>query len=67
MTTSRQCLYKNLLNKYLSLGGEVLFDHEVSNINLIDPSISFSNGNSINVNHIAACDGIKSKCRSSNI
>ena len=65
VTTSRQCLYKNLLNKYLSLGGEVLFDHEVSNINLIDSSISFSNGNSINVNHIAACDGIKSKCRSS--
>ena len=65
VTTSRQCLYKNLLNKYLSLGGEVLFDHEVSNINLIDPSISFSNGNSFNVNHIAACDGIKSKYRSS--
>ena len=42
VTTSRQCLYKNLLNKYHSLGGEVLFDHEVSNINLIDPSISFS-------------------------
>ena len=64
VTTSRQCLYKNLLNKYLSLGGEVLFDHEVSGINLIDPSISFTNGNSFNVNHIAACDGIKSKCRS---
>ena len=64
VTTSRQCLYKNLLNKYLALGGEILFDHEVSGINLIDPSISFTNGNSFNVNHIAACDGIKSKCRS---
>ena len=64
VTTSRQCLYKNLLNKYLSLGGEVLFDHEVSNINLIDSNISFTNNKSFNVNHIAACDGIKSKCRS---
>ncbi|MDA7735072.1 FAD-dependent monooxygenase [Gammaproteobacteria bacterium] len=64
VTTSRQCLYKNLLNKYLSLGGEVLFDHEVSNISLIDSNISFTNNKSFNVNHIAACDGIKSKCRS---
>jgi len=64
VTTSRQCLYKNLLNKYLSLGGEVLFDHEVSNINLIDSNISFTNNKSLKVNHIAACDGIKSKCRS---
>ena len=64
VTTSRQCLYKNLLNKYLSLGGEILFDHEVSNINLIDSNISFINNKSFNVNHIAACDGIKSKCRS---
>jgi len=64
VTTSRQCLYKNLLNKYLSLGGEVLFDHEVSNINLIDSNISFTNNKSFNINHIAACDGIKSKCRS---
>ena len=64
VTTSRQCLYKNLLNKYLSLGGEILFDHEVSNINLIDSNISFTNNKSFNINHIAACDGIKSKCRS---
>jgi salicylate hydroxylase len=64
VTTSRQCLYKNLLNKYLSLGGEVLFDYEVSNINLIDSNISFTNNKSFYVNHIAACDGIKSKCRS---
>ena len=64
ITTSRQCLYKNLLNKYVSLGGEVLFDHEVLNIDLIEPNISFTNGKSLNVRHIAACDGIKSKCRS---
>ena len=32
ITTSRQCLYKNLLDKYLSLGGQILFDHEVSEI-----------------------------------
>ena len=63
VTTSRQCLYKNLLDKYLSLNGEILFNHEVSNIDLISTSI-FLNGDPLKVKHIAACDGIKSKCRS---
>ena len=63
VTTSRQCLYKNLLDKYLSLNGEILFNHEVSNIDLISSSI-FLNGDPLKVKHIAACDGIKSKCRS---
>ena len=63
VTTSRQCLYKNLLDKYLSLNGEILFNHEVSNIDLINTSV-FLNGDPLKVKHIAACDGIKSKCRS---
>ena len=63
VTTSRQCLYKNLLDKYLSLNGEILFNHEVSDIDLINTSV-FLNGDPLKVKHIAACDGIKSKCRS---
>ena len=64
ITTSRQCLYKNLLDKYLSLGGQILFDHEVSEIDQINSNVSFTNHKSFKVKHIAACDGIKSKCRS---
>jgi salicylate hydroxylase len=45
------------------LNGEILFNHEVSNIDLIRTSI-FLNGDPLKVKHIAACDGIKSKCRS---
>jgi len=63
VTTSRQTLYKVLLESYLSLSGEILFDHELSEIDLDTPTIHFSNKLSFTVMHIAACDGIKSFCR----
>jgi len=63
VTTSRQTLYKVLLESYLSLSGEILFDHELSEIDLDTPTIHFSNKLSFKVMHIAACDGIKSFCR----
>ena len=64
VTTSRQCLYKILLNKYYSLGGEVLFNHEISNIDLNNSEILFLNQEAYKIKHIAACDGIKSTCKS---
>lgn len=63
ITTTRQCLYNNLLDKYRSYDGEILFDHEVSSINLNKPEISFLNQESVHVKHIAACDGIRSTCK----
>ena len=63
LTTSRQSLYTILLEKYLSLGGKILFDYEVSGINIEDLNIAFTNKPSCKVLHIAACDGIKSFCR----
>tara|TARA_Y100001968_G_scaffold282193_1_gene279887 strand:+ start:831 stop:1973 length:1143 start_codon:yes stop_codon:yes gene_type:complete len=64
LTTSRKSLHDILLNKFTSLDGEILFDYELENINLDLKEISFKNGKSLNVRHIASCDGIKSICRS---
>ena len=62
-TTSRESLYKVLLNEYLSLGGSIYFNHELENIDIPNRAIHFKNNFTYKVLHIAACDGIKSKCR----
>ena len=63
LTTSRKNLYDLLLKKYSSLGGEILFGYELNDVDMVEKQIYFANGISHNVGHIAACDGIKSKCR----
>ena len=63
ITTSRQTLYKSLLENYLSYDGDILFNHELLDLDLNSLKISFSNGNIFNVSHLVACDGIKSICR----
>ena len=65
LTTSRKSLYDVLFTRYKRQGGEIKFDHELEEIDLIKKQISFKDGNSCVVNHIAACDGINSKCHSS--
>ena len=39
VTTSRQSLYKVLLDEYLSLQGDILFDHELIDINFLYSSL----------------------------
>lgn len=63
ITTSRKVLYKCLLDYYLSLNGEIIFGYGAEKINIEESEISFLNGTSCKVMHIAACDGIKSICR----
>ena len=63
ITTSRQTLYKSLLENYLSYDGDILFNHELLDLDANSLKISFSNGNIFNVSHLVACDGIKSICR----
>jgi len=63
ITTSRKELHNVLLNQYLALGGEILFNFELTKINQQEKLISFSNNETFYVKHIAACDGIKSTCR----
>ena len=62
-TTSRESLYKILLDEYISLGGSIYFEHEMENIDTHERKIFFKNGSGYKVSHIAACDGIKSTCR----
>ena len=66
ITTSRQVLYKSLYEKYKFLNGEILFDHDLSNLDCINLKVSFTNSKEYKIAHIAACDGIKSLCRQIN-
>ena len=63
VTTSRQVLFKSLYKKYISLDGDILFDHKLCDANYDDLELHFSNNTSYKVKHVAACDGIKSICR----
>ena len=63
VTTSRKVLHSILLEKYLALNGEIKFDHQLINIDNQKKLLSFSNSENFHVDHIAACDGIKSICR----
>ncbi len=63
ITTSRQVLYKFLYKKYRSLDGEILFDHELCDVDFDKVELKLSDNKTFKVKHIAACDGIKSICR----
>ncbi|MEL0238328.1 MAG: FAD-dependent monooxygenase [Gammaproteobacteria bacterium] len=63
ITTSRQTLYKVLYNNYKQLDGEILFDHQLNDINTDRLKINFIGNKLYKVNHIVACDGVKSLCR----
>jgi len=65
VTTSRKVLYEVLYKKFIGMGGEVLFNHELLKADVENLKLHFSNNNSYKVRHIAACDGIKSVCRHS--
>ena len=63
ITTTRKTLYEVLLNKYIQLGGEILFNHKLRSIGINNSELHFLNNITYKVKHIAACDGIKSICR----
>ena len=63
ITTSRKTLYKFLYKKYKDMNGEILFDHELNDIDYKTIKLSFIGKKSYKVRHIVACDGIKSFCR----
>ena len=63
ITTTRKTLYEVLLNKYIELGGEILFNHKLRSIGINNSELHFLNNITYKVKHIAACDGIKSICR----
>ena len=60
---SRQKLFKVFYDKYINLNGDILFNHELKSVSNNGKVIKFCNAQTYNVNHIAACDGIKSIIR----
>jgi salicylate hydroxylase len=63
LTTSRQELIRCLLERYLSLGGEILYNHTFKNFNQASREIAFENDVKYTIDHLAACDGIRSSIR----
>ena len=63
LTTRRQELINCLLERYLSLGGEILYNHTFKNFNKATREITFENDAQYIINHLAACDGIRSSIR----
>ena len=63
VTSSRQKLIEVIHQRYIGLGGEILFEHEYESLDLDSCEIAFTNNESYKVSHILACDGIKSSIR----
>lgn len=63
VTSSRQTLIKAFHNRYIELGGQILFDHECKEIHQDACEITFADDQSYKVKHILACDGIRSNIR----
>ena len=63
ITTSRKSLHAILQNRYISNGGEIIYDHELKNINFDNLNLTFSNKINYQCAHILGCDGIRSDCR----
>ena len=63
VTSSRQNLIKIIHQRYLELGGEMLFNHECLSLNQENCELLFNNIETYKVSHILACDGIKSPIR----
>lgn len=63
ITTDRRDLIKVLLDRYQSLGGEVKTSSEVTDIDLGNQLLIFSDNRKEKAEAILACDGIRSKIR----
>ena len=63
VTSSRQKLIDVIHQRYIGLGGEVLFKHEYESLDPDSCEITFKNKEAYRVSHVLACDGIKSSIR----
>jgi len=52
-----------LVNRYLSLGGEIFYDHAITGFDQTKCEARFHNNEKYIVSHLAACDGIRSSIR----
>ena len=66
LTTNRRELIRVLYNRYQSLNGEIIFNHQLEFYDEKVNKLTFNNEISYAVNHVVGCDGIKSIIRSRN-
>ena len=62
-TMNRRNLINILYKKYIDLGGEILFEYELKDIDIEKKECLFTNSSSSKIRHIIASDGIKSLAR----
>ena len=62
-TMNRRNLISVLYKKYIDLGGEILFDYELKDIDIEKKECLFTNSSSYKIKHVIASDGIKSLIR----
>jgi len=63
LTTRRQTLISLLHSKFKNLGGDIKYDHALTNFDAKKCEVTFSNKQQHNFKHLAACDGIRSLIR----
>ena len=63
VTSSRQKLLQVIQERYIALGGEILFGHKYEVLNQDSCEVVFKNNQTYKVAHVLACDGIKSPIR----
>jgi len=63
VTSSRQKLIEAIHQRYVELGGEILFEHEYKGFDANSCEITFTNNEAYKVSHVLGCDGIKSSVR----
>ena len=63
VTSSRQKLIEVIYQRYVGLGGDILFEHEYKSLDTNSCEITFTNNEVYKVSHVLACDGIKSSAR----
>ena len=66
ITSNRKVLINKLYEKFINLGGEIKFNHELLDI-INEKELVFKNQKNISVDYIAGCDGIKSLIRTNKI
>ena len=63
VTSSRQKLIEAIHQRYVELGGKILFEHEYKSLDTNSCEITFTNNEVYKLSHVLGCDGIKSSVR----
>ena len=63
ITSTRQNLLQILYDRYIKLGGEILFNHDFKDLDQNKVQLNFKNNLRYKVKHVLGCDGIKSPIR----